>query len=401
MKQLMILWFLFSLLACQNNSSPDLEMDDLVLLEDVASLAQIHNDVAWDLLREETESEPNTNVLISPYSIHNALSMLLNGAESGTLDEILSAIKCTGCDVTSVNIQHQKLRQILNEDSEHTTVTISNGYFYDDKRIQVSEGFQTNLESYFDCVFRNENFDNPNQTKASINDWVKEQTNGKIEDIVDDISPDQIAFLINALHFKADWSRGFDTLLTNDHYFTQSDGQRILTPFLFDVRDMYAQRKDQYFIADIPFKDSVYSLSFIGSSGIIPADFSKGKYEELIRGMTYQSAGISFPKLTLEYKNSIKNTLHNLGITEAFQAGEADFRKMGTSNGDVFIHDIAHKSVLEVDEKGAEGAAVTSVEFFTTEMPPIFNFDAPFIFVLRHIPTKTILFLGKVNEKPY
>jgi serpin B len=400
MKQLMILWFLFSLIACQNDPSPEFDGDPVVL-EDVSALTRIHNDLAWDLLREETESKPHANVLISPYSIHNALSMLLNGADSGTLDEILSVMKCEGCDVTSVNIQHQKLRQILNEESEHTSVTISNGYFFDEKRIQVSEGFQTNLESYFDCVFRNENFDNPNQAKASINDWVKEQTNGKIEDIVDDISPDLIAFLINALHFKADWSRGFDSLLTNDHFFTQSDGQRIITPFLFDVRNMYAHREDQYFIADIPFKDSLFSLSLIGSSGIIPADFSSLIYGDLIKGMTYQSAGISFPKMTLEYKNSIKNTLRNLGMEMAFQPGEADFRKMGTSNGDVHIHDIVHKSVLEVNEKGAEGAAVTSVEFFSTELPPFFTFDKPYIFVLRHIPTETILFLGKVNEKPF
>lgn len=400
MKIIIFFWFLFSLLACnkQDYPAPD---NNPAGLDGISEWVSIHNNLAWKLLREEAEAQPHKNVLISPFSIHTALSMLLNGADSETLGEMLSVMGCDLCDVPSVNMQHQALSTWLTTENGHPDLTTANAFFYDNRRFRVNEGFQTRLEAYFDCFFRQENFDSPDQAKENINTWVKQQTFGKIDNIVDDITSDHLAFLINALHFKSDWSRGFDSLLTYDKYFVQSDSQKILTPFLFDVRSMYVHRDESFFIADIPFKDSTFSLSLIGSACEFPSEFDNQDYTELKKKMMYQSTGITFPKMTLTYKNSMKKSLQSLGMVKPFLPGEADFRNMGTSNRDVFIHDILHKSVLEVNENGAEGAAVTSIEFFSTELPPFFTFDRPYVVVLRHIPSETILFLAKVNEKPF
>lgn len=395
----LLLLVLVGCISCKKSPEPR-DNPHPVAIEDVEQLVNIHNDLAWDLLKYELENQPHKNVLISPYSIHSALSMLLNGAGTSTLDEILNSLKCANCVGTSINEQHKKLKQILTTKEGHPTLTVSNSYFYDDKRIQVKDDFKTDLETYFDCVFRIENFDNVDQAKSNINNWVKAQTNGKIDEIVENITSDQIAFLINALHFKADWSKGFDPEWTSEMTFTQSDGKGINIPFLSDLRKIHSYTNGQQFIADIPFKDSTFSLVLIGSSSTIPNDFASRDYNELKNSMGYRSIGISFPKMKLEYKNSMISTLKKLGINSAFDSSRADFSKMGTSRGTVFINDILHKSILEVDERGAEGAAVTSVEFISTEAPPFLTFNNPYILVLRHIPTETILFLGKVNENP-
>jgi serine protease inhibitor len=105
---------------------------------------------------------------------------------------------------------------------------------------------------------------------------------------------------------------------------------------------------------------------------------------------------VFFPKLKLTYDNDLINTLKTLGVQDAFSAQLADFTDLGTASNNIFINQIKHKAVLEIDEKGAEGAAVTSIGFGVTSAPPTFWFNRPFVLVLRHIPTNTLIFTGYV-----
>jgi serine protease inhibitor len=104
--------------------------------------------------------------------------------------------------------------------------------------------------------------------------------------------------------------------------------------------------------------------------------------------------------MKLEYKNTLMKSLVSMGMPAAFDPNKADFESLGTAAQNIYVHDIMHKTVLEVNEKGAEGAAVTSIEFFSTELPLSLEFNRSFLLVLRHIPTDAIVFLGVVNEDP-
>ncbi|MBK8053209.1 MAG: serpin family protein [Saprospiraceae bacterium] len=388
------------LVACSDNNGTD-NNDPIIKLEDISSIAAINNKMAWDLFESETSSKPQKNVLISPYSIQTALSMANNGAGGNTLNEMLKMMYCSGCDVNSINQQHKNLTAYLTKQSGHPTITITNGYFYDKSRIALKETFVKTLQNDFGCTFKDENFNNEKQSLDNINAWVKTQTKNKIDKILEKITPLDVAFLINALHFKADWSIGFDPAMTSKKSFKRADGTTIQQDFVSGDRSVTHAVKSGFIIADIPFKDSTYSMSLVIQSNAGPViKLTPNIYSELLSGLKYERALLSFPKIKLVYQTDLIPTLKSLGMKEAFNENLADFKAMGTASRNIFINQVIHKAVLEADEKGAEGAAVTAIGFGITSVPPPLVFDKPFYLVIRNIKTNTILFIGYVGESP-
>ncbi len=367
--------------------------------------AEISRHIGWALFRQELQTKPGQNVLLSPYSIQTVLSMALNGARGKTAEELLRFMDCAGCATADLNAAHRELNALLTTQSGHPTVTVANRYFFDPKRIQVQAPFLQTLEAYYQSGADALNFDAEPAALQHINGWVKTQTKEKIEKIVERISPLDVAFLINALHFKADWATPFAPQLTRKMPFRRADGSEVLVDFVHADRDFTYATTAQFNLVDLPFRDSTYSLSLIQPS---PANTDAWWYLQLTPqvlhngydSIRYGRAEVFFPKLRLEYENDLIASLRALGVQSAFSEQEADFSLMGKHPGgkNIFINQVRHKAVLAVDEKGAEGAAVTSVGFGMTSVPPQFRFDRPFVIVLRHIPTQAMLFIGYVVD---
>jgi serine protease inhibitor len=400
LKYIFTIFGIFIFVSCSDESNT---IDDVppVKLEDIASIAAMNNKVAWDLFDSEITAKPQKNVLISPFSIQTALSMTNNGAGGNTLQEMLRLMYCSGCDVNSINQQLKNLTSYLTKQSGHPTLTITNGYFYDKSRIALRETFVKTLQNDFGCTFNDENFNNEKQSLDNINAWVKTQTNDKIDKILEKITPLDVAFLINALHFKADWSTGFDPAMTSKQNFIRADGTTVKQDFVSGDRSVPHALKSGFMIADLPFKDSTYSMSLVTHLNTGTAvKFTPAIYAELLGALKYQRAILSFPKIKLAYQTDLIPTLKSLGMKEAFNENLADFKAMGTASKNIFIKQVIHKAVLEADEKGAEGAAVTAIGFGVTSVPPPLLFDKPFYLIIRNIKTNTILFIGYVGENP-
>jgi serine protease inhibitor len=157
---------------------------------------------------------------------------------------------------------------------------------------------------------------------------------------------------------------------------------------------------------DIPFKDSTFAVSLIQASGNNMnsnwhTTLTPSLWKNLYNGIQYSRAIVYFPKMKLTYENDLIKSLQNLGVKDAFSDRNADFTDLGTADNNIFINQIKHKSVLEIDEKGAEGAAVTSIGFGVTSIPPTFGFNKPFVLVLRHIPTNTMIFTGYIADPSF
>jgi serine protease inhibitor len=401
MKILPLFLLLFLLIGC-NKTEKDISINPPVNIDKITDFTATMNDFAWNLLATEMETKPNENVLLSPYSVHTALSMALNGAEGMTKQEMLKVLHCNGCDEKIINRYHQELLQKLSHESGHPELNVANAFFYDSNRVTVKESFREVLEMMYECGFIDEDFDNEENAKMVINDWVKNQTKGKIDGIVESISQEHIAFLINTLHFKADWSKPFDEESTQQKNFIQADGESVMIDFIFGIRSLYAAESGAEFMVDLPFQDSTYSLSLIGSSNspAFTRGFSADQYREMLGKLTYQDRTVSFPTMKLEYKNTLMESLVRMGMPTAFDPDKANFESLGAAAQNIYVNDIMHKTILEVDEKGAEGAAVTSIEFGISELPLFTEFNRSFLLVLRHIPTEAIVFLGVVNEDP-
>ena len=376
---------------------------DPIPVDKVEKLAEMNYTLGWNLFKQEQLAKPGQNVLISPFSIQTALTMATNGAKGNTLAEMLDAMGCDNCAVADLNLLHRDLTTLLVEQSGHPTVTVANRYFYDNKRMTVKTPFLDVLSDHYDCGADNVNFSAEQAALDHINGWVKNSTKGKIDKILERITVDDVAFLINALHFKADWATGFDPNLTSKQPFTKADGSTITVDFVSADRDFTFAQSDQHRLVDIPFRDSTFSFSLIQPAAANTAadwhlNIAPDTWKNLYGSAQYSRAWVSFPKLKLAYNNDLISSLKHLGMQAAFSDRDADFTAMGTAAQNIFISQIKHTAVLEVDEKGAEGAAVTAIGFATTSLPPTFRYDRPFVLVLRHVPTNTILFVGFVAD---
>jgi serine protease inhibitor len=373
-----------------------------ISVESVAEIAEMNQALGWKIFNQEQINNPGENILISPFSIQTALNMATNGAKGNTLQEILELMDRSDYSISDLNHLHNDLTTLLCEQSGHPTLNVVNRFFYDKDRVNIKSPFLDAISSY-GCGAENLDFDADQAAINRINAWVKTSTQGKIDKILNNISALDVAFLINALHFKADWAIGFSPGLTRPNSFTKADGAIKQVEFINADRVFSFSQTAKYNLVDIPFKDSTFSLSFIqASEGNAETNWhstvNPETYKSLFANIQYERAIVNFPKLKLSYENDLIKSLELLGVKDAFSPNAADFTNLGTASNNIFIRQLKHKVVLEVDEKGAEGAAVTSIGFGHDSAPPSFLFNQPFVLVLRHIPTNTMIFTGFVAD---
>jgi serine protease inhibitor len=374
---------------------------------EIGNISEMNQLFAWDLFPLLVEEERGENVLISPWSIQTALNMALNAADDKTLEQILGILHCPACPVDEINHHQSEMRIWLEEKSGHPRLTSANGFFYDNQRLLAKEEFLAKIQTHYQAESRTYPFAQE-ETVDKINQWVKQKTNGKIDGIVEEITDDDIAFLINALHFKADWLKGFDPNMTRKDNFFPTDGHSIQVDFLNADGEYLNSIHGDFSMVDLPFRDSTFSISLISHNrpGVHPADWVKqlnlATVNQLYDRLESNRILLSFPKLKLSFDTELPKVLKKMGMVDAFEPQIANFKPLGQPliGPNVYISQLRHKAILEVDEKGAEGAAVTSIGFSVTSLPPSFVFDQPFVLLLRHNRSNTYIFQALV-ENPY
>lgn len=389
--------------ACAKEHYPANGGQPPVNVQSVQALGAANASFGLDLFQEVVDRHPQENVLIAPLSVQTAFLMALNGANGNTAQQIQKALHLGNQHPDTLNLLQQQLRILMEQQSGHPILKSANAFFYDANRLQVFQPFSNTLQTHYAAHLATENFADPN-TKDKINNWVKQQTNGKIEEIVQSIAPEDLAFLINAIYFQSDWERGFPTEFVRNHNFTEFDGSGNSVPFVFDDNTFQYSSGNGLQMVEVPFKGATYSMQFIMPDQptnqtqwiqqITPTEL-----QQLQAQASEQRLFFGFPKLQLKFNVGLIPDLYNLGITDAFEPGAANFSNMGTSliGPNIYISTVEHCAVLKVDEKGAEGAAVTSLGFSTTSAPPSVVFDHPFVIIIKHKATQTQLFTGLVG----
>ena len=157
-------------------------------------------------------------------------------------------------------------------------------------------------------------------------------------------------------------------------------------------------------MVDLQFKDSTYTFSLIQPAGNLATQtdwvsmLDSKILSDMWLALTAERIDLSFPKFDVDFETELINPLKRMGITSAFIPGIADFSNLGTAPNDMYISQAKHKAILKIDENGAEGGAVTALGIIYTSGPPVIKFDSPFVIVLRHKETNTILFAGLIND---
>lgn len=348
--------------------------------------------------------ERTDNWLVSPFSLQCALGMLSNGASGETHNEILHTLSLSQYSQEEVNAYFKKLIEGLHTVNSAITVKTANSV-WGNAGITLKEDFQKmNIENYSAMVSQLD-FSDPSAVDQ-INAWCNQTTEGLIPSILDEVNPTATVYLLNSLYFKARWESEFTPEKTQEGDFSTSSGKMVKADFMQTQR-MAAYVKNEWFTStSLSYQNDSYVMRLILPQPEISIDqvlqaLSESD-ENLWKNTILADINFKMPRFTLENKMDLIPALQALGMKKAF-TNEADFSSM--SDIPTYISLVQQATHLKVDEEGSEGAAVTVIEGYLSDlMRPLpeeevdFFLDRPFLFQIIESSTGTVLFMGQVGS---
>ncbi len=361
------------------------------------------NKFGLDLFNKINQTDKEVNVFISPLSVSLALGMTMNGANGETYDAMRTTLQFSGLTNDEINNSYKTLIETLYNSDSKVIFQSANSIWYK-KDMTFEQSFFNLSIKYFNALVSGLDFSDPASVEM-INNWVKQNTNNKIEKIIDSINSDAVMFLINAIYFKGTWKYEFDKDKTDLENFNLINGGIINTEMMVQTNDFNYYSDNNLQAVELPYGDGNFSMVVIlPREGLDVDQFADGIGEESlnmwISGLTQHKGTLWLPKFKIEYKSELNDYLIALGMGKAFIPYAADFTNMYKGPNPLFIDKVLHKTFVKVDEEGTEAAAVTSIGVGTTSEGPSNIFymkvNGPFIFLIREENSGCILFMGKI-----
>ncbi|MCF7918958.1 MAG: serpin family protein [Candidatus Cloacimonetes bacterium] len=354
------------------------------------------SDFSFRLLQQlETEE----NLVFSPYSIYTALAMTSEGAAGDTQKQMAAILQ----NPQSTDLA--KLQLSLSQNTgKYLQWQVANSLWLE-QDFKVEKKFLKILQrEYLAEIQRADFIRQPQQSLQMINNWVSDNTQGKIPAILNELDPLTRLVLINAVYFLGDWEYPFRAEVSHDDDFHTSQ-TTVSVPFMQQTHTFYYY--DDAFLQAVmlPYKDSDFAMLLIlprekGISELLNG-FDVNFFDRIRNSQENQRVDLSLPRFQLDYKRELSADLSILGMPLAF-APQADFSRISKKHS-LMIDKVMHRAFIVVNEKGTEAAAATAVSInLTSAGPPktpiIFKADHPFLFLLLEKQTGTILFTGCVND---
>jgi len=346
------------------------------------------------------------NYMLSPFSLKMALAMAANGADGATKNEMLSVLGID--DLAQFNSAAKDFIENSNK-NEAVSFNIANSIwlnsdYYKDDALDFSDTYKGTVSDYF--LGTADKINNANGAKT-INDWVSNETMGKIENVInDDMVKDCLSFLVNTIYFKGDWASPFAAEATYERIFNDRNGNEKTTAFMHQTGYYSYYEDTNISMLAKPYKDENIKMYFVLPNPAKSAQkvhyMEPYMFDDAINNMESVRVNFSVPKFKTEYLHeNLIEILQEMGINTAFNPNLADFLGMYSKkpNENIYIKLILQKTFIEVDEKGTEAAAATVIGGGAgSAQPPKtidFTCDRPFTYFIRNDATGDILFIGE------
>lgn len=359
---------------------------------------------AFDVFKELNKEDADKNVTISPLSISTAVSMAYQGANGTTKDAIANALRYKGLDIATVNNSYKELLGYLNQADSKVQIGINNSIWYRDG-FTVKDDFLSVNKDVFNSYIASIDFSKP-EAADKINGWISDATKGKISGMINPpIADDLMMYLINAVYFKGQWTNVFSVESSSPGSFQNTQNTYKNVVYMHKRSAGEFGSGTGYKAVRLPYGDGKIAMyCILPDEGAGINDFintlDSSKWNAIKQSIKKSNdLELTLPRFKVEYgTKSLQKALSAMGMDEAFKTS-ADFSGIAPK---LFMSDVLHKSVVEVNEKGTEAAAVTVVPMNATAIPPvdhdIFDADRPFVFVIADDKTGTILFMGKAAD---
>jgi serpin B len=390
----------------ERNLSPNLEANDLNQLVEgnTAFALDLYNAVKGD----------QGNFIFSPHSISVAFAMTYAGARNNTEIQMAQTLH--------FNLPQERLHAAFNaldlalnsrgqggETNEGTDfkLNIVNAAWTQDGYPFLQDFLDLLAVNYGAGMYILDFVSDPEGSRQTINNWVAQETEDKIKDLLPPDSIDGLTRLVltNAIYFYGAWSIPFDEDLTETDNFYLANGDVVSVPMMSHFSEngekFSAVVLDGYTAVELPYKgDEISMLILVPDRGRffeIEQALDAKMIEDTVKSLTSWGLRLKMPKFKYESKFELKSTLSQMGMLEAFDPGLADFTGM-TALRELFIDEAYHQGFISVDEKGTEAAAATAVVITLTGAgaPLTITIDRPFIYLIRDMQTNAILFMGRV-----
>ncbi|XP_058030538.1 leukocyte elastase inhibitor-like [Ahaetulla prasina] len=380
-------------------------------LENMDSLSVPNTIFALNLFKKLSANDPCNNLLFSPLSISSALLMVSLGARNNTEAQILKVLS-----LPKDGEVHQRLEKLIsdiNKPDANYSLSLVNQLF-GETSYDFLASFVESTQRFYHAGLEKLNFKQGSEdSRRHINAWVEEKTSGKIQDLLVPGIIDSLTklVLVNAIYFKGNWENKFNKNHTEEQPFWINKKERKTVQMMFrkGVYNTTYISSYEISILEIPYFFNDFSLIIL-----LPDKFNDNSIglEKLEREITYEKfmdwinpkkmfsreTEVSLPKFKLEEKYDLKPVLRSMGMTDAFDESKADFSGMSTNN-DLVISEVVHKSFIEINEEGTEAAAATTVITVTkSTIIAEFKADHPFLFYVIKRSTNSILFLGRFSS---
>lgn len=396
--------------AATADSNPDQSAAHEVDGKDLAALVSGSNAFSLELL-QRLSREDEGNLFLSPFSISMVLAMAYAGAGGDTAQQMADTLHYSlGQD--DLHWAFHELNEELaerggadGESGERFTLELANsiwgqqGYDFEQPFLDIlAESYGAGMQ-LVDYVHAFE------QARLTINDSVQRSTRDRIRNLLPEGALNAMTRLVlaNAIYFKASWDSPFPEHATGPRAFSRLDGSSVTVESMRQIGRFRFGRAESYSALELPYVGGKTVMLVLlpdeGKFAEVEAGLDVSKLENLTTGMSTSNVTVAFPRFEVNSKFSLPRVLKSMGMVNAFSSDTADFSAM-SSAADLYISKVFHQAFVTVDESGTEAAAATAVTMQARAMarPAKFIVDRPCVFLIRDIPTGTILFVGRVLD---
>ncbi|XP_047415324.1 serpin B6 isoform X1 [Sciurus carolinensis] len=357
--------------------------------------------------------DSSKNVFFSPISISSALAMVFMGAKGSTavqMAQVLSLNKSSSSGGGDVHQGFQSLLTEVNKTGTQYLLRTANRLF-GEKSYDFLSSFKDSCHKFYQAEMEQLDFVNAaEESRKHINTWVAKKTEDKIPELLSagSLSANTNLVLVNAIYFKGNWDQQFDKKLTEERPFKVSKNEEKPVQMMFKKSTFKMTYIGQIFtkILVLPYvSEELNMIIMLPDEHIdlktVEKELTYEKYTEWTRPdkMDEEEVEVFLPRFKLEENYDLEEVLCSLGMTDAFEQARADFSGM-SSQGNLYLSKVVHKSFVEVNEEGTEAAAATGAVLMMRclRFTPRFCADHPFLFFIQHSRTRGILFCGRVSS---
>ncbi len=363
-----------------------------------------NNQFAFDLFKNIASAEKDGNVFFSPVSISTALAMAYAGSRGETQKQMADVLHFTGTQQDVASGFQSLLASMAQPANAAYQLQAANALWAQQGTHFVPD-FVSVMHTYYSGDFRMVDFAQTPESLATINHWVADKTANKVPQLLHpgDIDKRTRLVLTNAVYFKGTWTTPFDESLTRPDTFTAGSGTKKQVPFMHHTGFFRYALVGNLQVLELPYKGGELSMLVIlpRADATDPwTGFTWGQLQQLQAQMKNTNVELSLPKFKVEARLSLAPTLSDMGMPDAF-AKNADFSGM-SGEEKLLISAVVHEAVVDVNEKGTEAAAATGGVMRPTMMlpgqPVEFRADHPFLYIILHKPSSSLLFMGRLSN---